>query len=240
MLPKYILIGLLPLLFLPTIALAQHYEHTTLWAKTTITTPLSKNWDFQFEYVHRSQNNFRESRWNPLSHEALEEPRLWFYFKQPKYTVQFNPISYLYSEAFLGKESDFNIPANHIWQSVVGLEVRQELKKWTIKERCQYEYRWLKSLNYVPVGRFRIRGTIQYQATTKTKFQVYDDIFLSAPPHKLKNNFDQNWLAMGIIHQVNSHINFEVSIMRNYRQRPNGLEFDHELALNGGVNFRIY
>jgi Protein of unknown function (DUF2490) len=226
--------------FMPQGVQAQHYEHATIWARTTITIPLSKNWDGQFEYLHRSQNNFRESRWNPFNHESFEEPRLWFYFKQPKFTIQLNPITYFYSEPLLGKEADFNIKPNHIWQAVIGLDLRQEQKKWTIKERVQYEYRWLKSLNFVPIGRLRFRGTVQYQATTKTKIQVFDEVFLNTPPHKLARNFDQNWFLVGIIHQLNKYVGLDLGIMRNYRQRQNRLEFDHETAINVGANFRIY
>ncbi len=237
---KYTLFFLFLLSFFVENAIAQHYEHTTLWAKTTITTPLSKNWDAQFEYVHRSQNNFRVNMWNPLNHESFEEPRLWFYFKQKNYTIQLNPITYFYSEALLGKEADFDTAPNNIWQSVVGLEVRQTASKWLFKERFQYEYRWLQSLNYVPIGRLRLRGTVQYQALKHTKLQVFNEVFLSAPPHKLANNFDQNWFAVGVIHQITDRINVDLSLMRNYRQRANGLEFDHETGLNGGVNFRIF
>jgi hypothetical protein len=228
------------LIFLPKIAVAQHYEHTTLWAKTTITAPLDKNWDVQFEYIHRSQNNPRESLWNPLNHESFEEPRLWFYFKQKNYTLQLNPITYFYSETLLGKEADFDVKPNNIWQSVVGLDVFQTTGKWTTKARFQYEYRWLQSLNYVPIGRVRVRGTVQYQLTEKTKIQAFNEVFLNAPPHKLTNNFDQNWALIGIIHKINSHFNVEIGIMRNYRQRPNGIEFDNETGINGGLNFRIF
>jgi Protein of unknown function (DUF2490) len=226
--------------FMPHVAQAQHYEHATFWAKTTIAAPLSKNWDVQFEYVHRQQNNFRESRWNPFSHESLEEPRLWFYFKQPTYIIQLNPITYIYSEPLLGKESDFNLEHNEEWRSVVGLELFQNVGKWTIKERVQYEYRWQKLLNYVPTGRIRLKGTVQYQVTLKTKMQVYNEVFLNTPPHKFANNFDQDWFLVGINHTINDHVNFDLGIMRNYRKRVNGIEFDHETAINGGFNFRIF
>lgn len=237
---KYTSFVLLSVIFFADNVAAQHYEHTTLWAKTTLTAPLSKKWDVQFEYVHRSQNNPRVNMWNPLNHEGFEEPRLWFFFKQPNYTIQLNPITYFYSEALLGSEADFNIPANHIWQSVIGLELRKTVSKFLFKGRFQYEYRWLKSLNYVPVGRVRLRGTVQYQVAKHTKLQVYDEVFLSAPPHKLTNHFDQNWFGFGFHQHISDRINVEISLMRNYRQRANGYEFDHETALNGGVNFRIF
>jgi Protein of unknown function (DUF2490) len=236
---KSTLIVLMTVFFSTHESVAQDYAHTTFWAKTSLTTALTKRWDVQFEYVHRSQNNPRVNLWNPLNHESFEEPRLWFYFKQKNYTIQLNPITYFYSEALLGKEADFNIKPNNIWQSVVGLEVRQEVKKWLIKERFQYEYRWLQSLNYVPIGRLRLRGTVQYQLTPKTKIQALTELFLNAPPNKLTNNFDQNWSLVGVVHKINEHVNFEVGIMRNYRKRANGTEFDHETGINCGVNFRI-
>jgi hypothetical protein len=236
---KTTLIVLMTLVFSTQKSIAQNYEHTTLWAKMTVTAPLDKHWEVQFEYVHRSQNNPRVNLWNPLNHEGFEEPRLWFYFKQKNYTILLNPITYFYSEALLGKEADFDVKPNNIWQSVVGLEVRQEMRKWTIKERFQYEYRWLQSLNYVPVGRIRLRGTVQYQVTPKTKLQAYDDLFLNTFPNKLTNNFDQNWTAIGIVHKINDRVSFDLSLMRNYRKRANGVEFDYETGINGGVNFRI-
>jgi hypothetical protein len=238
---KNALIVLVTIVFSINKSIAQHYEHTTLWAKTSVTAALNNNWEMQFEYVHRSQNNYRESRWNPLSHELLEEPRLWFYFKEKNYTIQLNPITYLYSEPLLGKEDDFlDKNKNQEWRSVVGLDVHQDVHKWVFKERIQYEGRWLKNLNYVVTGRFRLRGTVQYQVTPKTKFQLYNEVFLSAPPHKLANNFDQNWFSIGIIHKINDRIGFDLGIMRNYKKRANGLEFDHETGLNVGINFRLF
>lgn len=218
---------------------AQHYKHTTSWGKLTITTPLSKNWDFQFEYLHRSQNNPRQSLWNPFTHESIDEPRLWFFFKQKHYTVLLNPITYFYNEALLGKESDFNIKPNHIWQAVVGIEARQACKKWTIKERVLYEYRFLQSLNYVPIGRLRLRGLLQYQWTAKTKLQIYNDVFLNAPPHKLTNNFDQNWAMLSVIRQVTPKISFETGYMRNHRERPNRIEFDEENGFSFALNLKL-
>jgi hypothetical protein len=238
---KNTLIVLLAIAFLPIKSIAQDYEHTTLWLRTNITAPLSKAWDMQFEYVHRSQNNYHKSRWNPLNHELLEEPRLWFYFKEKNYTIQFNPITYLYSLPLLGKEDDFlDKFKNQEWRSVVGLDVHQDGQKWTFKERIQYEARWLKNLDYVVTGRFRLRGTVQYQMTKKTKLQMYDEVFLSAPPHKLANNFDQNWFSMGIVHKINDRIGFDLGIMRNYKKRLNGIEFDHETGINCGFNCRLF
>lgn len=238
---KNTLILLFSIVFLPIKSIAQDYEHTTLWLRTNITAPLSKTWDVQFEYVHRSQNDYHESRWNPLNHELLEEPRLWFHFKEKNYTIQFNPITYLYSVPLLGKEDDFlDKNKNQEWRSVVGLDVHQDGQKWTFKERIQYEGRWLKNLDYMVIGRFRLRGTVQYQMTEKTKLQVYNEVFLSAPPHKLANDFDQNWFSMGIVHKINDRIGFDLGIMRNYKKRANGHEFDHETGVNCGFNCRLF
>jgi hypothetical protein len=237
---KTTLIVLMTVVFSTDKSIAQDYEHATLWAKTTLTTALNKRWDVQFEYVHRSQNNYRESRWNPLNHELLEEPRLWFYFKEKNYTIQLNPVTFLYTEPLLGKEDDFlDKFKNKEWRSVVGFDAHQDGQKWIFKERIQYEGRWLKNLNYVVTGRIRLRGTVQYQVTEKTKLQIYSEVFLSAPPHKLANNFDQNWFLVGMIHKINDHVNVDVGIMRNYKKRSNGVEFDHETGLSCGVNFRI-
>ena len=224
---------------LPKLAHAQHYQHTTFWARLVVTKPLSKKWDFQFEYLHRSQNNFLQSMWNPFAHEALEEPRIWFNFNEKHYTVLLNPITYFYSEPNLGKEADFNVKPNHIWQAVVALEMKQNIKKWTIKERIMYEYRWIESLNYVPVGRIRLRGLLQYQVNEKIKLQAYNDIFFNAPPHKLEGLFDQNWFSFGISRQLNRKLTLDMAYMRNHRERSNHTEFDEENALSFALNIKL-
>ena len=223
----------------PMLAYAQHYQHTTFWAKLIVTKPLSKKWDFQLEYLHRSQNNFRESIWNPFTHEALEEVRIWFNFKQKHYTVFLNPITYFYSNPSLGKEADFNAKPNQIWQAVVALELNQNIHKWTIKERVVYEGRWLESLHYVPIGRVRFRGLLQYQLNEKTKLQAYDDVFLNAPPHKLKNSFDQNWSSFGISQKINRKIALDIAYMRNHRVRANQTEFDEENGFSLALNIKL-
>jgi hypothetical protein len=228
------------LLFLPIALVAQHYDHTTIWAKTTVTAPLNERWEVQFEYVHRSQNNFRESSWNPLNHESFEEPRLWFHFRQKHYTVQINPITYIYSEPFLGSEADFSAKNNEEWRSVVGLDVFQKVGKWTFKERFQYEYRWLKSFDYVPKGRMRFRATLQYQLTAKTRLQAFNEVFLNTGPNKFANDFDLNWALAGINHKINDRLSIDLGLMRNYRPRANGIEFDHETALSVALNFKIF
>ncbi len=227
------------LICLPMLAQAQHYQHTTFWAKLTVTHPLSKNWDFQFEYLHRSQNNFRESLWNPFTHAALEEPRIWFNFKQKHYTIFLNPITFFYSYPTLGKEADFNAKPNQIWQTVVALELNQNIKKWTIKERIVYEGRWLQSLDYTLIGRVRFRGLVQYQLNEKTKFQIYDDVFFNAPPHKLKNNFDQNWTSFGISQKINRKIALDMAYMRNHKVRANQTEFDEENGFSLALNIKL-
>jgi hypothetical protein len=237
---KHSLFSLLAVAFSSISVYAQHYEHATLWGRLTLTTPLSKKVDIQFEYLHRSQNNFHESRWNPLNNEISEQPRLWLFFKQKNYTFQLSPLSFLYSEPLLGKEADFKAPKNIEWRSVVGVETQQTEKKWTFKERVQYEARWLKTANFVVTGRIRMRGTLQYQVTPKTKLQMYDDVFFNMPPHKLTQNFDQNWFLVGIMRKINDHVNFDLGIMRNYKKRPNGTEFDHETGINTGFSFRIF
>ncbi len=193
----------------------------------------------QFEYLHRSQNNPRESLWNPFTHKSIEEPRLWFYFKQKHYTVSLNPITYFYNEALLGKEADFNIKPNNIWQAVVAVETNQPIKKWTIKERVTYEYRFLQSLNYVPIGRLRFRAFVQYQLTNKTRLLTYSDNFFNVPPHKLHNNFDQSWNLIGFSHQFTHKFALDLGYMRNHKQRPNRTEFDEENGLSMAVNIKL-
>ncbi len=224
---------------LPALAQAQHYQHTTFWAKLLVTKPLSKKWDFQFEYLHRSQNNFRESNWNPFTHEALEEPRIWFNFKQKHYTLFLNPISYYYSLPTLGKEEDFNIKPNQIWQSAIAFELNQNKKKWTVKERIVYEFRCMESRQYIPVGRVRLRGLLQYQVNPKVRLQVYNDVFINAPPHKLRHNFDQNWSSFGISRQLNPKVALDMAYMRNHKVRANQTEFDEENGFSLALNIKL-
>ena len=227
------------LIVMPLWLKAQHYNHTTFWGKIIANTPLSTQWDFQFEYVHRSQNDYHISKWNPLSKESLEEIRVWFYFKKNNLTVQFNPLTYIHSKILLGKEADYLLKPNIEWRSTMGLVVKQIVSKWVFQERVQYDYRWIKILNYKPTGRVRLRGTIQYALTGRTKLQCYEEVFLNAPPHKLKNDFDQNWALIGVVHQLTPKLAFDIGYMRNHRKRPNGIEFDEENAISLGLNLRL-
>ena len=227
------------LIVLPFWLKAQHYDHTTFWGKIIVNTPLSTKWDYQFEYVHRSQNDYHISKWNPLSKESLEELRLWFYYRKNNFTVQFNPVTYIYSKILLGKEADYFLKPNIEWRSTMGLVLKQNVSKWIFQERVQYDYRWMKNLNYQPIGRIRLRGTVQYALTEKTKLQCYEELFLNAPPHKLKNNFDQNWALIGISHQLTPKFAFDIGYMRNHRKRQNGVEFVVENAINIGLNFKL-
>lgn len=227
------------LILMPLWLKAQHYDHTTFWGKIIANTPLSTKWDFQFEYVHRSQNDYHISKVNPFSKESLEELRAWFYYKRNNFTVQFNPLTYIYSRLLLGKEADYLVKPNIEWRTTIGLDVKQNVSKLTFKERVQYDYRLMKILNYKPTGRVRLRGTIQYAVTDKTKLQCFSEIFVNAPPHKLKNDFDQNWALIGIVHQLTPKVAFDIGYMRNHKKRPNGIEFDEENAVSLGLNFRL-
>ena len=231
-----IIIGLI---LLPFGIKAQHYAHTTFWSKIAITTPLSKKWDFQMEYVHRSQNDYHESKWNPFKRESLEEPRLWFNWRHKNITVQLNPISYIYSKPLLGNEKDYFITPNREWRTAVGLETRQTAAKWIFKERVQYEYRWLKILNYGATSRLRLRGTLQYEINAKTKAQCFSEIFINTPPHKAKYSYDTQWTLVGISRQISPKFTMDLGYMRNWRKRVTGVEFDDENALNLGLNFRL-
>lgn len=227
------------ILLLPFWVKAQHYDHSTFWGKLTVNTPLSKKWDFQFEYVHRSQNDYHISKWNPLLKLSLEEIRAWFYLKKNNYTVQFNPFTFIYSKILLGKESDYLLKPNMEWRSTIGVDVKQNISKWTFKERVQYDARWIKNLDYRATGRARFRATVQYALTDKTKLQCYEELFLNVPPHKMTNDFDQNWALIGVIHQFKSNFAIEIGYMRNHRKRINGFEYDEENALSMGLNFKI-
>jgi hypothetical protein len=132
------------LMIMPFWIRAQHYEHSTFWGKIVANTPLSTKWDFQFEYVHRSQNDYHISKWNPISKESLEELRAWFYLKKGNATFQFNPLTYIYSKFLLGKESDYTARPNIEWRSTLGLELRQNASRWTFKQRVQYDFRWMR------------------------------------------------------------------------------------------------
>jgi hypothetical protein len=225
--------------FLTTTTTAQHYEHTTFWGRIMVATPLSKKWDLQLEYTHRSQNNYRESMWNPFAHETMEQSRLWINYKQKGYTVLLNPISFGYSFPLLGKEADFNAKPNIVWQSVVGIEGIKAINQWILKGRAIYEFRAPKSLDYLVVGRVRFRALVQYKVTPKTKLMAYSDNFFNVPPHKLTNNFDQSWNFLGFSHTFTPKFTLDLGVMRNHRQRANGFEFDEEKALNCMMNFRL-
>ncbi len=216
---------------------SQHYNHSTIWMRFVVTAPLSKNWDFFGDYIHRQQNNVGEK--NPLAHESFEQLRFWANYKHNKWLFQVNPFSFIHSVPLLGKLSDYNAQPNIEYRFAASAELKQTVGKWTFKERGQYEYRVLKSLNYDGTARARARFFAQYALAKNTKFTFFEEYWFNVPPRKVPNRFDQNWTYLGVSQQITKVTSLELGYRRNLRERNSLTEFDDENALDVAVSLKF-
>ena len=205
------------------------YPHATSWLHIGVTKPLDDKWDIYANSTIRRQNDYHLSTNNLLNVELSELYRLWIYYKPTgNVTFQFNPISYYHVKPFYGKETDYTKPDNIEWRTAIGTELTQKNAKFTFKEKQTYEYRFLKSLNNVPIGRLRLKNTVQYAVSKNWKLAVWDDLQLSMPPNRPKNFFDQNWFAAGWVYSGSQKVSIELYYMRNRSERSSRPEFDVE------------
>ena len=216
------------------------YPHTTSWLHIGVTRPLNDKWDIYANSTIRRQNDYHLSTGNLLNVELSELYRLWIYYKlNGNVTIQFNPISYYHVKPFYGKETDYTKPDNIEWRSAIGTEWTQKTGKFTFREKQTYEYRFLKSLNNVPVGRLRLKNTVQFAINKQWKLAVWDDLQLSMPPHSPKNFFDQNWFAAGWVYAATHKTNIELYYMRNRTERSSGNEYDVENGVYLNLEIRL-
>jgi hypothetical protein len=216
---------------------AQHYMHSTFWMHGIVTAPLSKKWDTNVDYIHRLQNDIGSQ--NPFTHASLAQLRFWENYKYKNWLFQLNPFSYIVSSQYLGKLSDYNVKPNLEYRFAVSAEVKQTAGKWTFKERGQYEYRVLRSLNYGGTARARARFLAQYVITDKTKCSFSEEYWFNVPPRKVPNVFDQNWILVNVSQQVSKKLAIELGYRRNIRERNTLKEFDEENGLEVAANLKF-
>ena len=216
------------------------YPHATTYFHFGITQPVNDKWDIYVNSTIRRQNDFHLSTHNLLDVELSELYRLWIYYKlSPNVTIQFNPISYYHVKPFYGKETDYIKPDNIEWRTAIGTELTQKNADFTFKEKQTYEFRFLKSLNNVPIGRLRLKNTVQYAVSKQWKLAVWDDLQISMPPNRPKNIFDQNWFAAGWVYAGFQNATIELYYMRNRTERNSGIEFDVENGVYLNLEIRL-
>ena len=216
---------------------AQYYMHSTFWMHGIVTVSFNKKWETNADYIHRLQNELGKK--NPLAHASLAQLRFWQNYRTGNWLFQINPFSYIVSSAFLGKWSDYNIPKNIEYRFAASAEMKQTVGKWTFKERGQYEYRFLKSLNYKATARARVRGVIQYAFTNKTRCSFSEEYWFNVPPRKVPNRFDQNWIMVNISQQVSKKLALELGYRHNVRERITLTEFDEENGIEIAGNLKF-
>ncbi len=238
---KKILLTIVPVLFFSKIFSQDIiYPHVTSYFHFGITKSVNDKLDIYVNSTIRRQNDYHLSTVNPLDVELSELYRLWIYYKiTGSVTVQFNPISFYHVKPFYGKETDYVKPDNEEWRSAIGTELTQKAGKFIFKEKQTYEYRFIKSLNYVPVGRLRLKNTVQCALTNKFKIAVWDDLQLGMPPNHPKNLFDQNWFAVGGVYNYNPKMTIELYYMRNRTERSSAVEFDVENGFYLNLEIRL-
>lgn len=218
-------------------AQAQRYSHATLWSRVTLNRRLNANWSVQGEYHWRRQNNFLISRWNPLGNPFLQAGRIIVSYQRKAWTFQLNP-NYFHAHPLLGKAADFNNPAGSEWRLATYAEWAKIRKKFTLRLRGGYEYRFLERNDFKSTGRARFRIQGRYNVSDRVRWIVSDEPLVNVGPNAAPVFFSQNQAYTGFdFDLIQPWLGAEVGYLYVLRKRLNGVEFDNEHAL--GVQLKI-
>ncbi len=211
---------------------SQDYQHFTSWNRLMFIKPLSPKIDLWVEGFYRQQNNFHYNKNNPFYSPLMRGGRVFLFYKIKNYTLGLSPIMYLKSFQLLGKKSDFEINTNQEYRFNAFVENSQNFGKLNLRARLSYELRYLQSLDYSPIGRFRPRLFFKYPLSKNTFINGFEDIMLNTWPNQPSPVFNINQLYLGVNQKLNTHLALELGIFNNFRQRRSIVEFDNENAIS--------
>ncbi len=213
------------------VARGQHYSHATLWTRLNVGKEFGSHWSVQGEVQWRRQNNYNQSRWNPLINPYFHAYRLLLSYRTGPWTFQLNP-NYIQSYALLGKPADFNNPRGNEYRFAAYVEWARTRNRSTLRLRSGYEYRLLERRDYQPTGRFRFRVQGRHRLTERAAWVLGSEPLVNVGPNAASVFFNQNQAYTGLTYRVSSHLNLEAGYFYVLRQRQSRVEFDNEHALN--------
>jgi hypothetical protein len=146
---------------------------------------------------------------------------------------------YIQSYQLLGKESDFIIAPNQEYRSNVYVEQWKDFGKLNLRLRLSYELRFLRSLDYTPVGRFRPRVVARYPIAKNLLVIAHNDFMLGALPNTPSPIYGINQAYFGLNKRFNKQIDFEIGYFNNFRKRSSLVEFDNENVINMALQVKF-
>jgi Protein of unknown function (DUF2490) len=224
-------------LLLQQMALAQNYKHLALWTRYQVNYELPKNWEAMANIHYRRQNDFHAGQLN-LNQPLLLTGQIQFSQKLPKYpnvTLIFLQLTVNQSKTLLGKETDFAVPLNREFRVATGVEIEQNVAKWSFRERVIQEFRFQKSNEYTPYGRVRVRALGRYNFNKKVSGVGFIEMLYFTPP-MLKNveffRFQQFWLSGSMLWKLSPHLTLETGYTWFLNQRALTHEIDDVDVVN--------
>jgi hypothetical protein len=218
-------------LFCSLSAAAQSYTHATLWSRLQVSKQFNPKWSSSIEYQHRRQNNYFQSKFNPLPEPLLNMQRIIVNYrpKNWQYSLQ---LSHFRAHQLLGKEADFGRPVNSEIRIVPSVEYFYEHKIGQFQWRTQYEYRVFPDRI---TGRFRTRFLERFTLNESNDLVTSIEPLFSFPPNRNPKLLEQVQIAILHQHAFNEHLRSEFGYRYLYRQRRTTPEIDHENAIVVGL-----
>lgn len=221
---------------------AQHYEHLTLWTRFSVQKKITSKFDIAAEYIWRRQSDFRSDKSNPMAMPLATGYRLNFIYRAKNWN--YSLMNWLVrNNALYAKMSDFNRPDRWEIRPSFFAEWNHPLsKKWSLRLRGGYEYRFFKRDDDTwgdEQGRIRFRIQGRYNFNAKNMLLVHNEILYNFPPNVPANTFSQNQSYLGLQHNFTPHLSSEIGYIYNYRQRASLVEFDEENILQANLYIRF-
>lgn len=207
------------------------YRHFTLWSRLVVSKPINQRWSASAEMLYRQQNDYHGSRGNLLARPLLRAGRVLVSYRRGNWTFTANP-NFFYSYQLLGKEDDYEVPPGGEWRLAGFVENAHPLKKWTLRNRFGYEYRMLERNDWQATGRLRYRLQGRYAFRPTLTGILSHELLFNVGPNQSGPFYNQNQLLTSLNWRMSERVGVEAGYLYLYRKRRNGIEYDHEHAIN--------
>lgn len=239
---KKLFTGFVFSLLLSNASLGQTYEHFTSWSRLAVNKKLSEHWEMNAELHWRRQDDFTNSRPNPLSLRLAEGYRISAVYRIKEMAFSFAPIIF-HTYPLYAKNSDVSKPVKWELRPVLYAEWTKVLSaKWTFRSRLGYEYRLFQLADNSlgdEQGRARLRLQLRYNINKLNLAYISEEPLYNVSPNVPANSFSQNQIYFAYNHTFTPHFSAEIGYMWNHRQRATLVEFDEENVLQTHLLFKL-
>jgi hypothetical protein len=226
------------------------YNHAVFWSKTEVN-EIFRNGESPFgaglDFVYRRKSGLNNN--NMISERLRESIRPWVHYQfSPSARFSLSPLGYMFTNEYLGKESDLNRKPYHELRTTFQFfnHVYQFNKKIMHTFRYRYELRWQDNPatdQYRFFTRFRYRYRIRYVINKPNIYYnhalyaaVSNEIGLNLGKNVVMNTFNQNRLYIGMGYRMFNAMRVEFRYVDRFRTRgATGFEFDHGRGFMIGI-----